>query len=157
MGQIQEVKTQIIGVNVWWDHKLQEYRSKRINLEKASLKFRCPNCGKIIIKLRDRDSMFLGLLLRFSLIGGVCRACYYDGFGTLGTIGKELDNENKEREKKYKLLESERITKYGKEPKYWLNLGFTKNPEWGEWNQRRFTIDDDEKRRKNAKLVEVFQ
>jgi len=54
--QIQELKTQRIGIDVWWDHKLQQYRSKRINLEKVSLEYRCPNCGEIVVKPRDRGA-----------------------------------------------------------------------------------------------------
>jgi len=146
-------ETRIIGKDVWWDHKLQRYKKKRLNLDKVPLKFRCPRCGRIVVKPRDRDSIFLGLTLSLNLRGGVCDTCFYDGFGAYGEIGKQLGEKAKERRKKQELLEAEKIAKYGKEPKYWLDPGFTKNPQWKKyWNQRR-EIDKDEERRKNAKPI----
>ena len=52
-----EVLASRIGVDVWWDHKLQQYRSKKINLDKIPLKYRCPNCGKIVEKPKDREPL----------------------------------------------------------------------------------------------------
>ena len=57
VGEIQETKTRRIGLDVWWDTALQEYHSKRINLDKIPLKFRCPNCGKIVEKPKDREPL----------------------------------------------------------------------------------------------------
>jgi predicted RNA-binding Zn-ribbon protein involved in translation (DUF1610 family) len=45
-----------IGLDVFWDHDKQTFRKKRLNLEKIPLKFRCPNCGKILIGINDRDA-----------------------------------------------------------------------------------------------------
>ena len=50
-------KIRIIGVDVWWDHKLQRFRSKKIDLGKVALKHRCPNCGKIVEKPKDREPL----------------------------------------------------------------------------------------------------
>jgi len=144
----------IIGKDVWWDTKQQKFRKKRLNLTKIPLKFRCPNCGKIVVKPRDRDSMFLGLILQLKLRGGVCDTCFYDGFGEHGEIGKKLGDKDKERKKKYELDKTEKVAKYGKEPKYWLDPGFTKNPEWQMWWDRHVQIDNDEERRKNARRRE---
>jgi len=52
-----EVLASRIGVDVWWDHKLQQYRSKKINLDKIPLKYRCPNCGKIVEKSKNREPL----------------------------------------------------------------------------------------------------
>jgi len=46
----QEVETNIVGKDVWWDTTLQKFRKKRLNLDKIPLKFRCPSCGKIVVK-----------------------------------------------------------------------------------------------------------
>ena len=151
----QTIETKIIGKDVWWDTELQRYRKKRFNLEKVPLKFRCPHCGKIVVKPRDRNSMFLGMILQLKLLGGVCQTCFYDGHGINGAMGKHLGDKAKERREKYKKHESEKIAKYGKEPKYWLDPGFTKNPEWQEWWDRCVEIKVDEKRRKNAKFVKT--
>lgn len=152
---IQETETRIIGKDVWWDTKLQKYRKKRLNLDKIPIKFRCHHCGKIVVKPQDRDSIFLDLILQLTLRGGVCNDCFYDGFGEYGEIGKELGEKQKEMIKRYELEQARKIAKYGEEPKYWLDLGFTKNPEWQEWWKRHLEIDEDEKRRKNAKFVKA--
>ena len=47
-------EVRVIGEESWWDHKTQSFRKKRLNLDKVPLKFRCPNCGKIVVKSRDR-------------------------------------------------------------------------------------------------------
>jgi len=49
MGEVQ-----VIGRDVWWDHELRTFRKKRLNLEKAPIKYRCPTCGKILVKPQDR-------------------------------------------------------------------------------------------------------
>lgn len=153
MSSVIKSETKVMGKDVWWDTELQRYRKKRLNLEKVPLKFRCPRCGKIVVKPRDRDSMFLNFILRLKLFGGVCRTCFLDGHGINGAMGKYLGDRVKERKRKSKLFEMKQIAKYGKEPKYWLDSGFTKNPAWLVWWERKLEIKDDEKRRKNAKLV----
>jgi len=50
-------ETNIIGKDVWWDTELQEFKPKRINLDKVPLKFRCPKCGKIVVKPQDREPL----------------------------------------------------------------------------------------------------
>jgi len=52
-----EAEARVIGEESWWDHKTQSFRKKRLNLSKVPLKFRCPNCGKIVVKTRDREPM----------------------------------------------------------------------------------------------------
>lgn len=198
---IRKVETSIIGKDVWWDTKLQGFRKKRLNLEKVPIKFRCPFCGKIVVKPRDREPLQIRdkrdwkiksaeidrlfkiekpsksewdefverhkELFEVNIIeiprnipswllfyGGVCKDCFYDGFGTSGAMGKHLGDKVKERRKKHEKFEKEQIEKYGKEPKYWLDAGFTKNPEYEAWWQRKLEIKRDEKRMKNAKLVE---
>lgn len=49
----------VIGKDVWWDTELQEFRKKRFNLTKVPLKFRCPSCGKIVVKPRDREPLLI--------------------------------------------------------------------------------------------------
>ena len=195
----------IIGKDVWWDTKLQVFRKKRFNLDKVSLKFRCPSCGKIVVKPQDRKPLTVrdakdwknkkAEIDRFfklekpphsewdafverhkelfevktieiqenktwflSFYGGVCKDCWLDGFGRFGDYGGFVGRQIKPKEEKRRLArqkwEQEKLAKYGKEPKYWLTPGFTKNPEWREWRQRQIKIDDDEKRRKNATFVE---
>jgi hypothetical protein len=50
-----KTETNRVGVDVWWDNNLQKFRKKRINLEKIPLKYRCPNCGKILANLEERS------------------------------------------------------------------------------------------------------
>jgi len=80
-----------------------------------------------------------------------------DGFGRYGDYGKFIGSKIKDRRESGKLSrkkrEQEKIAKYGEEPEYWLDLGFTKNPKYEEWWQRKMEIDRDDKRRKNAKFV----
>jgi hypothetical protein len=158
MVEIQETQAKRIGVDVWWDHKTQRYRHKKINLNKIPLIYRCPNCGKILVNSEHRRWNYLYETTEFELNwwGGVCYNCYLDGFGKHGAFGAFLKKQLEKDERKIKTFESERLNKYGKEPKYWLNPGFTENPAWREWNQRRAQIDEDEKRRKNAKPVTLL-
>lgn len=202
---IQEVETNIVGKDVFWDHKLNKFRKKRFNLEKIPMKFRCPSCGKIVVKKRDREPLIIrdeedgkiksaeiARLFKIekpphsewnnfverhkelfnvnkieipqnktwflSFYGGVCKDCYLEGFGTFGDTGRfmgiMINDKAEERKKKRKEYEQREIVKYGKEPKYWLDEGFTKNPEWEKWNKRRVEINRDEKRMKDARFVE---
>lgn len=199
------MSTNIVGENIWWDTKLQEFRQKRINLTKVPLKFRCPNCGKIVVKPGDREALIIRdeqdrkiknaeikRLLKLekpphsewnefvdrhkelfdvktieiprnpawwlSFYGGVCQDCWLDGFGIFGDYGGFVGRQIKPKEEKRRLSrekwEREELAKYGEEPKYWLDPGFTKNPAWQEWWDRHVEIDNDEKRRKNATFVE---
>jgi len=59
MGSVMKSETKIIGKDVWWDTNLQEFREKRLNLTKVPLKFRCPSCGKIVVKPRDRRPLMV--------------------------------------------------------------------------------------------------
>ena len=101
MGQIQEVKTLRIGVDVWWDHKLQKFRTKRINLNKCSIDYRCPNCGKILAKPRDRDRRFNFAQVDLNWWGGVCRECWLDGFGKNGGFGTFMKRQLEKDKEKY--------------------------------------------------------
>lgn len=202
---IQEVETNIIGKDVFWDIKLQKFRKKRLNLDKIPMRFRCPSCGKIVVKPRDREPLIIrdeqawknkkaeiDRLFKLEkpprsewdafverhkelfevdtieiprdpawwlgFYGGVCKDCWLDGFGRYGDyggfVGRQIKPKEEERRKKHEKHEQEEIVKYGKEPKYWLDPGFTKNPEWQEWWQKHIEIDRDSKRKKNAKFVE---
>lgn len=203
--EAQKSETHIIGKDVWWDVKLQRFRKKRLNLEKIPMKFRCPSCGKIVVKSRDRRPLIIkdeqdwkikkaeidrlfkmekppmsewndfverhkelfevttieiprNLAWWLGFYGGVCKECWLDGFGRYGDHGKFMgimtkDNAE-ERKKKRETYKQKEIAKYGKEPKYWLDPGFTKNPEYEEWGQRKMEIDRDDKRGKNAKFVD---
>lgn len=198
------MSTSIVGKDVWWDSGKQLFRKKRLDLEKIPLKFRCPNCGKVVVKRRNREPLtirdeqagkiksaeirrLLKLekpphsewndfverhkeLFEVDLIeipwdrtlwvfyGGVCKDCYLDGFGEWGDYGGFIGAKVKDRREKGRLAyekdEQEKIAKYGKEPKYWLDPGFTKNPEYEAWWQRKIAIDREDARRKNAKFVE---
>lgn len=165
----------IIGEDIWWDTKLQNFRKKRLDLERVPLKFRCPNCGKILVPPdRRRETYtttekidgewtritkpFPDWMVNPITWGGVCRDCYLDGFGRFGDrgrfIGKQIKDSREQGRLAYQKREQEEIAKYGKEPKYWLDAGFTKNPEWPIWWQRKIEIDRDDERMKNAKFVE---
>ena len=144
-------ETRIIGKDVWWDHKLQRFRKKRINLTKVPLEYRCPNCGKILVKPDERYWNDAGFNLGW--YGGVCKNCWLDGFGDYGEHGVFMKKQLEKDKEKLTKFKDERLQKYGEEPKYWLNPGFTVNPKWQEWNQKRISLDEDEKRRKNARFV----
>ena len=195
----------IIGKDVWWNTKLQEFKKKRYNLIKVPLKFRCPSCGKIVVKPEDRKPLrvldekdmaikrkkvhhfldtekptkeeydafldsheelsipIIHLVERtpshsLAFYGGVCQDCWLDGFGDFGAYGGFVGRQIKPDAEKMRLSiqkhEKEKLEKYGKEPKYWLVPGFTKNPEYQKWRQRQIEIDRNEKRKKNAVFVE---
>jgi len=199
------MSTNIIGEDVWWDHKLQEFRKKRLNLSNVPLKFRCPKCGKIVVKPKDREPLIIRderawklkkaeIDIFFKLekpprsewddfverhkelfqvgkieiprnpawwlgaYGGVCKDCWLDGFGRYGDyggfVGRQIKPKEEKEKQNHEKWEREELAKYGKEPKYWLDPGFTKNPEWQIWWDRHIQIDNDEERRKNAKHIE---
>ena len=97
------------------------------------------------------------LIVGISIVG-VCKDCWLDGFGRHGAYGGFVGSQIKPAEARRKLAtekwDKEKLEKYGKMPKYWLDAGFNKNPEYQKWNLRRIKIDDDEKRRENAVFVE---
>lgn len=113
-------ETRIIGVDVWWDNKLQKFRKKRLNLEKIPISCRCPNCGKILAEKEDRDETTIHielpwargsaealhnlkkLRISLNLHGGVCYTCFLDGFGKYGERGQALKAEFKADEIKFK-------------------------------------------------------
>jgi hypothetical protein len=100
--------TQIIGVDVFWDHKLRKFRKKHLNLEQVPMNIRCPFCGEIMVKDRYQRDMshrehgidskgkhvwvwvteeknpYRELDLLF--FGGVCRKCRDEGFGKYGWL-----------------------------------------------------------------------
>ena len=47
---MMKVESRIIGQDSWWDTELQKFKQRRFDLAKVPLKFRCPNCGKIVVK-----------------------------------------------------------------------------------------------------------
>jgi hypothetical protein len=51
-GYMSEINR--IGKDVWWDHTKRNFVKKRLNLERVPLKFRCSNCGKILLNRQDR-------------------------------------------------------------------------------------------------------
>jgi len=100
-------ETRVVGVDVWWDNKLQKFRKKRLNLKKVPLSCRCPKCGKILEPSRTcagyRDiTEPTSTMIELSLYGGVCYNCYLDGFGKYGERGQALKAEFKADEIKFK-------------------------------------------------------
>jgi hypothetical protein len=97
-------ETRVVGVDVWWDHEAQKFRPKKVDLEKVPLEFRCPNCGKILIGLKDRKKIYIefpwaqgtaeflnwvnSANYEIGYHGGVCRCCHLDGFGAYGIHGR---------------------------------------------------------------------
>ncbi len=123
-----EQEAKIIGVEIFWDHKLKKFRKKRLDLERCPMKYRCPHCGEILVNRFNRSeghrehgidengkhiwiwvpeetSPYRDLELMFS--GGVCRKCMRDGFGRMGWLGLIVKKEDEEREKKQKEFEEE--------------------------------------------------
>jgi hypothetical protein len=109
-------ETNVIGVDVWWDHTTQKFKKKKVNLKKVPLEFRCPNCGKILAGTSDRDSLMNPTSLDLGMNGGVCEKCHFDGFGKYGEYGliqkaqfaAREEREDKIRREKEK-LEKERL------------------------------------------------
>ena len=72
-------------ISLFWDHKSKTWAQKQFNLIKVPMKYRCPTCGKILVKPKDRD--FVDRYPQwggFDLIGGVCKQCWLDGKGKYG-------------------------------------------------------------------------
>jgi DNA-directed RNA polymerase subunit RPC12/RpoP len=44
-----------VGKDTFWDTEQHKFRKRRFNLEKVPIKFRCPKCGKILVKPKDRE------------------------------------------------------------------------------------------------------
>ena len=55
MDMMQHSESRIIGQETWWNTELQEFKPRRFDLDKIPLKFRCPNCGKVVVKPEDRE------------------------------------------------------------------------------------------------------
>ena len=78
-------KGQGMSFRVWWDTKLKKMVKKNLN-SRIPEKYRCPQCGKILVKLSDRKYWDASFDLGF--YGGVCESCWLDGFGNYGKVGK---------------------------------------------------------------------
>lgn len=70
---MSETTTNQVGKDVWWDTSTQKFRKKRINLDKIPLKYRCPNCGKIMMELEDRKPIITSNFLSLEYSRGMDR------------------------------------------------------------------------------------
>jgi len=152
------VETKVIGQDSWWDTELQEFndaiKSREIDrlmkLEKPTREEFDDFCERHkelfapLIHLVEREPPFA-----LTMYGGVCQPCWLDGFGRYGKwggfVGKQVKPEDERIKLAHEKSEKEKLEKYGKKPKYWLNPGFTKNPEHQKWRQRQIEIDKGER------------
>lgn len=100
-------------IPMFWDHKKQCWSHRKFDLKRIPMKYRCPTCGKIVVKPEDRNPQkfrnydlktceFTGFEWRpnkFEVTasqlldgmlgtGGVCKDCWHAGLGKYGKTGK---------------------------------------------------------------------
>lgn len=101
-------------IQLFYDHKQQGWKQKKLNLKKIPMKYRCPSCGKILVKAKNRE----GYVQRYQerdpvtwiwswkervlnreddlferdielgFYGGVCGKCWLSGLGKYSKTGK---------------------------------------------------------------------
>ena len=103
-------------IPLFFDHAKQCWRPKKLDLDRIPMKYRCPSCGKIVVKPQDRNPKkithwlynenheYIGSevewvpneefehtadsILYLGMTGGVCEKCWLAGLGKYGHTGK---------------------------------------------------------------------